>query len=110
MTIRFFGRSFDLESGQNRLRARVFISGFVQGVGFRQFIKRNASKLGLTGWVRNLPDNRVEAVFCGSKEKINEAISLCRKGPFLAEVKDVEIIWQNNQPGEESFENFEIIQ
>lgn len=84
----------------------IFITGFVQGVGFRQFIKRQAIKVGLTGWVRNLPDNRVEAVFRGSKERIEKIISICKKGPFLSEVKNVEVIWEDiNQ----NFEGFEIV-
>lgn len=86
--------------------ARVFISGFVQGVGFRQFLKRLALKFGLTGWVRNLKDNRVEAVFQGNKENIEKIISICKKGPFLSEVKNVEVIWEDiNQ----NFEGFEIV-
>lgn len=92
------------------MMARVFISGFVQGVGFRQFIKNNAGKNGLSGWVKNLPDNRVEAIFVGKKEKIEEMILLCRKGPFLSEVKNVEVMWEENPPtGVENFEDFEII-
>lgn len=87
--------------------ARVFISGFVQGVGFRQFVKRSALKLNLTGWVRNLADNRVEATFCGSKEQIEKMISICRKGPFLSEVKDVSVVWEKDEP-EETYSNFEI--
>lgn len=86
--------------------AHIFISGFVQGVGFRQFIKINADKLGLKGWVRNLPDGRVEAVFEGSKEKIEEGISLCRKGPLLSEVKRVNVRWEGIN---ERFETFEIV-
>ena len=74
--------------------AHVFISGFVQGVGFRQFTKRSAGKIGLTGWAKNLSDNRVEAVFQGSKEQIEKIISICKKGPFLSEVKDVEVVWE----------------
>jgi len=76
--------------------ARVFIFGFVQGVGFRQFIKQNALKFGLTGWVRNLQDNRVKTTFCGSKENIEKMISICREGPFLAEVKSVEVFWEED--------------
>ncbi len=88
----------------------IFISGFVQGVGFRQFVKRNALKLGLTGWVKNLQDNRVEALFVGSKENIEKVISICRKGPFLSEVKDVNVIWEENPPaGGEKYEGFKII-
>ena len=51
-------------------KARVFISGFVQGVGFRQYIKRFAKQIGIKGLVRNLPDGRVEAIFLGEKAKI----------------------------------------
>lgn len=84
----------------------VFISGFVQGVGFRQFIKRNALELGLRGWVRNLPDERIEAVFSGSKDKVEKMIGLCKKGPFLAEVREVEVIWEDS---EEEFTDFTIL-
>lgn len=83
---------------------RIFISGFVQGVGFRQFVKQNALKLGLTGWVKNLKDNRVEVTFQGSKEQIEKIIAICEKGPFLSEVKDVEVIWEEVNRQFESFE------
>lgn len=85
--------------------AHIFISGFVQGVGFRQFIKINADKRELTGWVRNLRDGRVEAVFDGPKEKVEEMISLCKKGLFLAEVENIEIVWEETK---EELEGFEI--
>lgn len=77
--------------------AHIFVSGFVQGVGFRQFVKNKATELGLAGWVKNLPDNRVEAVFAGSKEQIEKIISICRKGPFLSEVKDIEVLWEKGK-------------
>ncbi len=101
--------------------AHILISGFVQGIGFRQFIKNNADRLGLGGWVRNTPDGRVEAVFQPSKsldkaqdkssdqeakKKIEEMILLCKKGPFLAEVENVEVKWEER---EEEFESFEIV-
>ena len=85
---------------------RIFISGFVQGVGFRQFVKQNALKLGLTGWVKNLKDNRVEAAFQGSKEQIEKIIAICEKGPFLSEVKDVVVDWEESK---ETFNSFEIL-
>lgn len=75
-------------------QGHIFISGFVQGIGFRHFIKSKADQLGLTGWVKNLPDGRVEAVFNGSKEKIEKMIGLCRKGPFLSNVENVEVQWE----------------
>lgn len=93
--------------------AHVFITGFVQGIGFRQFILLQAQDLRLTGWVRNLPagrhgtpDDRVEAIFSGQKEKIEEMIKLCKKGPFLAEVKRVDVEWEDST---ENFETFEIV-
>lgn len=84
--------------------ARVFIIGFVQGVGFRGFVFRQAQHLRLTGWVRNLPDGRVEALFQGQKEAIGKMISLCRKGPFLSEVKDVEVMWEETKIFYNSFD------
>jgi acylphosphatase len=85
--------------------AHVLISGFVQGVGFRRFVRHNARKINLTGWVKNLPDNRVEALFQGSKEQLEKMISICRKGAFLSEVKDVQV---NFEDLEERFDSFEI--
>ena len=85
--------------------AHIFISGFVQGVGFRQFIKNNANKHGLAGWIRNLSDRRVEVVLQGRIENIEEMIELSRKGPFLAEVKSVDVGWEET---EEKFDGFEI--
>lgn len=87
--------------------ARVFVSGFVQGVNFRQFVKRSAIEIGLNGWVRNLPDGRVEALFVGRKEKIEQVISLLRKGNFLSEVRNVDVVWQKDSL--EQFEDFKII-
>ena len=75
-------------------QAHVFISGYVQGVSFRYFIKSSAQKLGLKGWVRNTEDGGVEAVFNGEKKNIEEMISLCRKGPMLAEVKQLGLDWE----------------
>jgi len=86
-------------------QAHVFISGYVQGVSFRYFIKTNARKFGLTGWVRNTEDSGVEAVFCGAKEKIEDMIALCRKGPMLAEVKHLGFEWE--EP--ETFKDFTIL-
>ncbi|MBS3740286.1 acylphosphatase [Candidatus Bipolaricaulota bacterium] len=72
-------------------RARLNIMGKVQGVGFRANTRSQARKLGLTGWVRNLSDGSVEVVAEGEKEDIDSLISWARKGPRLADVKNVEI-------------------
>jgi len=85
-------------------QAHLFISGSVQGVGYRQFVKNNAQKLRLAGWVRNSEDGGVEAVFCGEKEKVEEMIELCKKGPMLSIVNHVGFEWE--EP--EKFEGFMI--
>ncbi len=74
-----------------RIRVHVLISGLVQGVFYRASTKEEAKKLGLTGWVRNLPDGRVEAVFEGEREKVERMIAWCKKGPPLARVERVEV-------------------
>lgn len=76
-------------SQQNYIRAHVFVSGRVQGVGFRMSTWEVANELGLSGWVRNLPDGRVEAVFEGSKDMVEEVIRWCHQGNPPALVKDV---------------------
>ena len=85
--------------------ACVFVSGFVQNVGYRQFVKGIARKIGLTGWTRNLPDGRVEVLFSGSKEKIEEAVEECWEGPFLSEVKSVDVEWTEDS---QEYKDFEI--
>lgn len=85
--------------------AHVFISGSVQGVGYRYFVKDNARKMGLTGWVRNTEDGGVEVVIQGEEKKIEELIALCKQGPFLAEVKHIGFEWEET---EEVFEGFAI--
>lgn len=75
-------------------QAHIFISGYVQGVGFRHFVRQRARKKGLTGWVRNLPDGRVEAVIQGEKEQIEHLIKDVRKGPMLAKVRQIEATWE----------------
>ena len=88
------------------MRVRVFISGFVQGVGFRYFLKRNAKRLGLKGFARNTVDRRVEAVFEGEKENLDEIIKICKKGAFLSEVENVEVKWES--PQKDTPSSFEI--
>lgn len=73
------------------IRAHVFVSGVVQGVFYRAYTQQQAQKLGLKGWVRNLPDGRVEAVFEGEKDRVEKMIEWCSKGPPGAGVEGVEI-------------------
>lgn len=72
-------------------RVRVKIFGEVQGVFFRANTKEKADELGIKGWVRNLPDMCVEALFEGEDSKVNEIINWCRKGPIGARVDRIEV-------------------
>jgi len=67
----------------------LIIEGFVQGVGYRKFVRDIARKIGLVGFVRNMPDNSVEVLVVGPQEKILELVQECKKGPFLSDVKEV---------------------
>lgn len=67
------------------------VYGFVQGVGYRKFVRKEALSLGLNGWVRNLPDNTVEIGVTGDEEKIKKLIEECKKGPFLSEVETIDV-------------------
>ncbi|MDR1019629.1 MAG: acylphosphatase [Synergistaceae bacterium] len=72
-------------------RKRVLISGRVQGVGFRWYTMDRAESLGLSGWVRNLPDRRVEAVFQGEEDLVDDMVEWCRRGSPAACVKSVSV-------------------
>ncbi len=73
------------------VRAHVVIHGFVQGVAFRANTRSKAERLGLGGWVRNLPDGTVEALFEGEEKNVEEAVAWCHTGPYGARVTTVEI-------------------
>jgi acylphosphatase len=79
---------------QEQMRAHVFISGRVQGVGYRFSTVEQANRLGVNGWVRNLGDGRVEAVFEGSPQAVEEMICWCHQGPRSARVKDVVVEYE----------------
>lgn len=72
-------------------RIHVYVSGMVQGVFFRYETRRLAQELGVNGWVRNLPDGRVEAVFEGEESLVDKMVEFCRKGPPGAMVTDVKV-------------------
>jgi len=69
----------------------VIITGRVQGVWFRGWADRECLRLGLSGWIANLTDGRVEAVFCGVEEDVDQMLDLCWHGPGCAQVDDVVI-------------------
>jgi len=75
-------------------RAHVFVSGKVQGVYFRATTREEARERGVTGWVRNLDDGRVEAVFEGDENDVEEMVEFCHDGSPAAEVEDVEVEWE----------------
>ena len=88
----------------DRTRARVYVSGNVQGVFFRATTRDTAEKHGVDGWVKNLPDGRVEAVFEGREGAVEAMIEFCREGSPAATVEDVEV--SHEQP--QGLDGFEI--
>ena len=79
------------------VRRRVVARGHVQGVFFRDTVRRRALELGVAGWVHNRPDGAVEAVFEGEPAAVEEMVSLCRTGPRQATVSDLECIEEQVQ-------------
>ena len=88
-----------------KVRAEIIVSGKVQGVFYRERTRQKAEKLGITGWVKNLGDGRVEAIFEGEKEKVEEMVDWARSGPIWAKVDGLDLVWEDYK-GE--FQNFEI--
>jgi acylphosphatase len=90
-------------SNDERVALHVTVSGRVQGVFFRDTTRREAQALGLSGWVRNRPDGRVEAMFVGTRAACETALAFARIGPPRAQVTHVEFEWTDvpaNVPGE----------
>ena len=88
-----------------KARAHVLISGRVQGVFFRSETKHEAGRHGVSGWVRNLPDDKVEAVFEGERENVEKLLEFCERGPPGAKVTRTDVSWET-YTGE--FRGFEI--
>jgi acylphosphatase len=93
-------------ASDKKMTVHLLISGFVQGVGYRQFVKRAAVSLGLVGWVRNLPDRRVEALVTGSKTDLRKLIDRCKKGSFLSRIDNIQADWLEK---EEVFDGFKTV-
>jgi acylphosphatase len=89
---------------ENTERAHVYVSGRVQGVSFRDAARQEAEELGLNGWVRNLQDGRVEAIFEGEPDTVHRMIDWCESGPASADVNDVSV----EQETPEGLSGFEI--
>ena len=89
-------------------KAEVFcrVSGKVQGVFYRDFVGKHARHLALTGYVRNLPDFKVEIVAQGFRENLEKFLEHARRGPFLARVSNIGVEWR--EPTKE-YDSFEVV-
>lgn len=76
------------------VRAHVFVLGTVQGVYYRATTRETAREVGVDGWVRNLDDGRVEAVFEGDRSSVEEMVDFCHEGSPAATVLDVEVDYE----------------
>ena len=76
------------------VRAHLLITGIVQGVGYRWSCRRAALGIGVTGWVRNLDDGRVEVVAQGTREQVEQLIKWCYRGPEEARVSDIAVAYE----------------
>jgi acylphosphatase len=85
-------------------RAHVLVSGQVQGVFFRDSTRQKAEELGLSGWVKNVPEGQVEALFEGSSESIREMVDWCKEGPQRASVENVDVDFESAGGDLETFE------
>lgn len=85
------------------VRAHVTISGRVQGVNFRANTREQARVVGVAGWVRNLEDGRVEAVFEGPRAAVKQLVSWCYSGPTHARIERVEVEWARPTGEEQGF-------
>ena len=88
-----------------KVRVHLIVSGRVQGVFFRAEAQEKAKELGVFGWVKNLSEGRVEAVFEGERDKVEEMVKWAKKGPPGAIVNDLNVVWEEYQA---EFNNFEI--
>jgi acylphosphatase len=86
------------------VRAHILVSGRVQGVFFRSETSYEAEKQGVKGWIRNLPDGKVEAIFEGEEESVKELVEFCRQGPRGAKITKVDVKWENYKGEFRSFE------
>lgn len=84
-------------------RARVCISGRVQGVFFRDSARKRAEGFDLAGWVKNLPDGRVEVLFEGSSRNVRKMVDWCKQGPAQASVERVDTVFEEARGDLEGF-------
>ena len=89
-----------------KVRAHVLVSGIVQGVFFRSETRRMARQCNVTGWIRNLPNGRVEAVFEGEKKNVEKMVEFCKKGPSSARITSTQTSLENYT---DEFSDFSIV-
>lgn len=89
----------------NSKRVHIWISGRVQGVGFRYFCRQKAVSLGLTGWVRNRGDGRVELVLEGDPDDVDEALKVLKRGPSASRIENFMVM---EESASDSFDSFTI--
>ncbi|MDK2847517.1 MAG: acylphosphatase [Desulfuromonadales bacterium] len=87
------------------IRVKVKVNGRVQGVGFRHFTYKTATRLGLTGWVRNLPDGAVEAVAEGPQTQVEKWLAALKEGPPASRVEGLAV---HREIADNSFDRFEV--
>jgi acylphosphatase len=95
--IDFEGKTTYFQFKGMEVGANIIVSGLVQGVGFRFFVHRHASRLGVRGFVRNLYSGDVEIEVEGDRSLIEELIKEVRVGPRAARVQDVQVKWEQHQ-------------
>lgn len=89
---------------QRLARAHLLIKGRVQGVFYRAFARDIAVQRGLRGWVRNLSDGSVEALFEGNRDEIEGAVAQCHSGPPGARVDTIDVAWEDYQGDVQGFQ------
>lgn len=92
--------------GKGLVRVRLFAGGRVQGVAYRFYAEKCAARLAITGWVRNLPDGRVEVLAEGSDEHIETFLELLKEGPSLAQVATFDV---RREPATGEFRDFRVV-
>lgn len=87
-----------------KARAHALVSGLVQGVCFRYEARMNAERFGVTGWIKNRLDGKVEVLFEGECESVEKMVAWCHRGPSGARVEKMDVKWENPENKWNSFE------
>jgi len=86
------------------VRVHIWITGRVQGVGFRAFVQQSAGYIGVTGWARNVGWNQVETVAEGPRNKVEQFVSVVKRGPTVSRVDEAKVEWETPTGEFRSFE------